>query len=357
MATDRTWAYVAGGAGIVTLAVSAWAWTRPRAAGVIHELGGKYYVDAQVVSDLRGLVPGARLVDPGRYSVPLHERGRLDFRVARTAVGELFEVALYPDPGELLSVLVELVRYGLARPGKRYSVDPTKNTRAPDLILSEALPTRPLSGGHYFVVGEKFYADEAFRKTLEHFVGADFEADAKSSMIPVYRRGALRVRGPFARFRALPEQVGTLHVIESELTGVTLRDYLIELEHYGLVAWGGEWPQLPTGINVAAKGMPPRTPRGLVAVRDGGVFVSKPVLDILRTRLPHTGVGDSIVWRGQTIEPRPSSLRFESQPEERAYALGDVGDFAAELVLHRMARLDEREQRPEVPPGTVRAPV
>ena len=351
----RTWAYVAGGAGVVAAAASAWAWTRPRAAGVIHEIAGKYYVDAQVVSDLRGLVPGALAVEPGHYHVPLHERGRLSFRVAQTAVGELYEVALYPDPGELPGVLVELARYGLARPGKRYSVDPTKNTRAPDLILSEALPTHPQGGGHYFVVGEKFYADEPFRKTLENFVGADLEADTKSSMIPVYRRGALRVRGPFARFRALPEQVGSLHVIESELTGVTLRDYLIELEHYGLVAWGGEWAQLPTGINVAAKGTPPRTPRGLVAVRDGGVYGSKPVLDILRTRLPHTGVGDTLVWRGRTIEPRPSSFRFHTLSEERAYALGEVGDFAAELVLHRMARFDERG--PESPsPDTVRAP-
>lgn len=354
MVDVRSWAYF--GVGLAGGVAGAWAWlgrASRRGPGKVHEIEGEYYVDNLVVEDLLRRVPGARGSE-SLVSVPIVRRGRLLLRHDdRSALlGKLYQVHFTSDSAEMtrpVDLLVELLRYGLAHVGGRYDRWTDLGKPPKPLALRESI-TLPLDGGprpdgHFFKVGANYYADERFLRTLENFGGAEYDDTKRASVIPIYKRGALLVRQA-ARQRMLPEQVGDLHMIESQLSGVSLGDFLDELLQYGLVGWGGEWERFPTSLSDATPtGTPPLLPEGHVLTVADDVYVDEPVLALLRTRLPVTseaGGLTTIPWRGGALRLRP--LTVDRLPEQagRLYHLGPaaderVADFVAELLLRRMA--------------------
>ena len=361
MAQARTWAWFAGGlaGGLGIAGLVHWRSGRRPPLGRIYKVGDRYFADEAVVDELVRRVPGSVKL-AGDATIYLYRRGKLVFRADRYTrtlpgqVGErLYELAADAD---LEDLVIELVRFGLARAGGAFTTWPIEQPRGTWTPAAEPLhpsafdPARqswnavvpppepsPPPLGHYFKVGETYYADENFLRTLEGFAGADFE---RRVWVPFWRRGHLEV---FAQTTAkmLPEQVGALHRIEPHLTGVSLADLLIELENLGLVSWGGLWPKFPERLagQVPTGPLTPQ-PKGRVFEHEGRFYLDDVARQRVLSRLPVEA--GSLLWRGRAFQ-----LVWAKGDAGGLFLVTPVGGapedliahaFAEELVLHRVAR-------------------
>ena len=364
MAEVRAWAWFTGGlaSGLGLLGLYHWKVGRRVPPGKIFKVGDRFFADAAVVDELVRRVPGSERIGDGAH-IYLYRRGKLAFE-AEPGYGRLPGqvgdriLRMVARDTSVEDLAIELVRFGLALPGGAFSTWPVEGPRgtwtppaAPlhpsafDPRRQAAIATPPLKerpprpNGHYFQVGQNFYADENFLRTLEGFVGADYD---RRTIVPLWRRGHLELFQQTAA-KMVPEQVGDLYRIAPHLTGVSLADLLIELEGLGLVSWGGTWPRFPERL----AGYVPTGP--LVAnasghvYRDGGRhYLDEVALRNLRSRLPHDQ--DKLIWRGQAflfpeaaITPQGGGSLYVVTPESRRPEDELARALVEELVLHRIA--------------------
>ncbi|MFZ6184885.1 hypothetical protein [Nannocystis pusilla] len=380
---SRVWAGFAGGlvTGLGFLGLYHWRYGRKAPIGRIFKVGGRYYADSAVVDDLLRRVPGSQQYGDGGQ-LYLFRRGRVTFEQPHGYGGRLpgqvgpglFEIHAYDTDVEHL--VIEWIRFGLALPGAFFPAWPTEQTRgtwapAPEPLHPFAFdPKRQASNavaplpeghprpiGHYFKIGDNFYADENFLQTLEGFVGADFVNGRVR--VPLWRRGHLEI---FTQTPAkmLPEQVGALHSVEPHLNALSLPDVLVELEHLGLVSWGGTWPKFPERLTGTAPTGPLTTmPQGLVFERPGRFFIDELARRRVLSRLPVEA--GAVKWRGRgyALIPVPPSPELDVKglyavtPVEGMAANDMTRAFIEELILHRVAR---REERPTAGPVAAKAP-
>ena len=381
MAEARTWAWFAGGlAGGLGLAGILYKRSGRRPPlGRVYKVADRYFADEAVVDELVRRVPGSiKLASDA--TIYLYRRGRLAFRsdpgAARTLPDQVGKTiySVHTDDADLEDVVIELVRFGLARPGGAFPTWPIEQPRGTwtppaEPLHPEAfdvtrqarnaappqLERRPRPIGHYFQVGDNFYADENFLLTLEGFSGADYE---RRAWVPLWRRGHLEVFRQTAA-KMLPEQVGELHRIEPHLAGVSLADLLIELENLGLVSWGGAWPKFPERLSgyVPTGPLTPQS-QGRVFEHEDRFYLDEAARQRVLSRLPVEA--GSVLWRGRAFQlvwvPRTakgdSGGLFLITPVDGAPADFVARAFAEDLVLHRIARhadapttLDEPDTR------------
>lgn len=361
----RSWAFFAGGlaSGLSLLGLYAWKYGRRAPLGHIYKIGDRFYVDTAVVDELVRRVPGSEHIGNARATIYLYRRGKVTFE-AETGYGKL-PAQTGPDIYRMVArdtdvedLAIELIRFGLALSGGAFVTWPVEQPRGtwtppPGPLHPSALdprrqaaiaivppkeqPPRPI--GHYFQVGQHFYADENLLQTLEGFHGADFE---RRTIVPLWRRGHLEL---FQQTTAkmLPEQVGDLHRIESHLTGVSLADLLIEFEGLGLVSWGGTWARFPERL----AGYVPTGPltaktSGRIFRDSGRYYLDDAARRNLLSRLPHDK--DRLTWRGlafalseANIGPRDRGALYVILPETGRPDDEFVRTFVGELELHRVA--------------------
>jgi hypothetical protein len=369
---SRVLAGFAGGitTGLGLLGLYHWRYGRKAPIGRIFKVGGRYYADSAVVDDLLRRVPGSQQYGDGGQ-LYLFRRGRVTFEQPHGYGGQLpgqvgprlFVIHAYDTDVE--GLVIEWIRFGLARPGAFFSTWPTEQTRgtwtpAPEPLHPFAfdpkrqasnavapLPEeRPRPIGHYFQVGANFYADENILQILEGFVGADFGKGRTN--VPLWRRGHLEL---FSQTPAkmLPEQVGALHSIEPHLTAISLPDLLVELEHLGLVSWGGTWPKFPERLTGTAPTGPLTTmPAGRVFELGGRLYLDELARRRVLSRLPVEA--GAVQWQGHgfaliQVPPSPEldvNGLYVVTPAAGNAADGAARAFAEELILHRVARREER---------------
>ena len=266
--------------------------------------------------------------------------------------------------------MVLLVQYGLAESGGAYPSWPTQtrdgifprpqplhptalNPRMADSWSSPpfditAVKTRPR--GHYFVVAGDYFADEAMLTSLEWFHGADFVNDRV--VVPAWKRGSIQL-AKHSGIHRFPEQEGPLYTITPLLEQVTLEDFLVELEHYNLVSWGGEWPDLETDAQtrrLSDRAMP-MNPEGHAVWVSGELFVDEAALGYMTTRLALDSTTTRLdrglitfTWRGTTIDVMhvDDKPRFQQQ-RGKLYSLGAdmrarpaLESLVSALLLHRV---------------------
>lgn len=389
MAESRPWIWVAGSLGTGAVGAGLW-WARRDRRGHLYKVKDRYYADLALVDDLARRMPGAKRwgaeigaarpahqPGPPSYSVEffLYQRGRVSFeRVdgfrlpkGTTLPGQLggalyvLEAGVSTPPGVLEEFVVQLVHFGIARSGGAFSTWPSEakgrvypapgplhptafDARAGSSWSSPpvTLPARKRPDGHYFKVGQQFYADDEFLKSLEWFQGADHVNNM--TVVPTWKRGSIQLARQ-TDVHTFPEQEGALHLITPMLDQVTLEDFLIELEHYGLVSWGGEWPTTATNpterwVN-PTKGLP-LTPEGHAFMVAGELYLDQAVVDSLLTRLPRLPGARGVLWRGSSLEVKPQGKeqRFREQRGNLYVVAGDAGAvraLIAAIVLHRLA--------------------
>ena len=361
----RSWALFVGGlaSGLGLAGLFAWKYGRRAPFGHIYKIGDRFYADSAVVDELVRRVPGSERIGHNSASVYLYRRGKLSFE-AEVGYGKLPGQAgpaiyrMVARDTDLEDLVIELVRFGLALPGGAFVTWPVEQPRGtwkppPGPLHPSALdprrqaalaamplkdpPPRPI--GHYFQVGQNFYADENFLQTLESFHGADFE---RRTIVPLWRRGHLELSRQTTA-KMLPEQVGDLHRIEPHLTGVSLADLLIELEGLGLVSWGGVWSRFPERLAGYVPTGPLTTKTAGRVFRDGGrYYLDEVARRNLRARLPHDK--DRLTWRGgalvlsdATIVPKEGGTLYVILPETGRPDDEFVRTFVGELELHRVA--------------------
>ena len=370
MTESRTWAWFAVGAAGGAAGTYAWLRHRRRRRGKIHEIGDAYFVEASVADELADRVPGSREAD-GRVVIPLGPRGTLVLALAREdagRLGALYRLKLVEPrlgPGDALeNILTDLVHYGLAVPGARFGAwtelkgpgQPLPlNFRAPVRDTDLPPPTRR-PAGHYFKVGDVYYADERMLETLEFIPGSEPNDKDRSVTIPLYKRGELHF-ALVTDHTLFPEQRGKLYRVEPRLVGVTLDDLLVELIQLGLVGWGGEWARLPAKITEHSRtGTPPWIPTGHVAILAGTAYLDEPVWTLLRTRVPSrtTPEGIEVTWRGRDFTLQPAPDKRVRGLRGAVYAarhtnLADLTHFVDELVLLRLATWAESQEPKQVP--------
>lgn len=364
MTTSRTWAWFAVGAAGGAAGTYAWLRHRSRQRGKIYKIGSDYLVQSLVADELAARVPGARERE-GRLVLPLGYRGTLIFeRVPENAgpLGVLYRVALknpsHGDGDAIENILTEFVSYGLAVPGERFPA--WSDLRAPGqpLALNFKAPIRdrdlPQPGrphGHYFKVGDTYYADERMLETIEWVPGSEPDDKGRSVTVPLWKRGALHFE--LVTDHALfPEQRGKVYRLGPRLASVTLTDLLAEWVQLGLIGWGGEWDRLPTKIaEYPRTGTPPWVAAGHVAILAGEAYLDESVLKFLRTRLATRASPDglSVLWRGREFQLRPVQAKLLRNQRGALYHLGrardpDVAALLAELVLRRLARWSEQSE-------------
>lgn len=282
---------VAAAAGLVLgagLGATVWWSTRVR-RGHIYRVKDRFYADQALVDDLARRLPGARRSgskrgesrpahEPGPPSplveIYLYKSGKLAFRrvdgevlPAGTKLPDQVGEAIYVIERTGAAAIVEdfavlLVQYGLAESGGAYPMWPAKGR---DGVWPRAQPLHPTAldpnyaftwseppieltqkmrpRGHYFVVAGDYFADEAMLTSLEWFHGTDYVSGRV--VVPAWKRGSIQLATHSAVHR-FPEQAGPLYTITPLLEQVTLEDFFVELEHYNLVSWGGDWPSLDT---------------------------------------------------------------------------------------------------------------
>ena len=384
---------VAAAAGLVFgagLGATVWWSTRVR-RGHIYRVINRYYADQALVDDLARRLPGAQRSGPGRgESRPAHEpgppsplveiflfkSGKLSFR---RVDGEILPegTTLPGQVGEAIYVIewlgaatvvddfaVLLVQYGLADSGGAFPTWPTQSRDGvlprpqplhdtafnPRLAFSWSSPpievtrkTRPR--GHYFVVAGDYFADEAMLTSLEWFHGTDYVNGRV--VVPAWKRGSIQLAA-HSGFHRFPEQEGALYTITSLLDQVTLEDFLVELEHYNLVSWGGEWQSLDTDAETRRlRGWAlPMNPEGHAVLVGGELFLDEAALNVMMTRLATTQRGPKgtlyVEWRGTSIKIShvADALRFKQQ-QGKLYSLGAgrsaaTDSLVAALQLHRL---------------------
>ena len=375
-----------------------WWSTRVR-RGHVYRVKDLFYADQALVDDLARRLPGAQRSGPAPgdarpahkpgppsplVEVFLYRRGKVAFRrvdgvilPAGVTLPDQVGAAIYRidherGSADLEDFVVLLVQYGLAESGGAYPSWPTQtrdgifprpqplhptalNPRMADSWSSPpfditAVKTRPR--GHYFVVAGDFFADEAMVTSLEWFHGADFVNDRV--VVPAWKRGSIQL-AKHSGIHRFPEQEGPLYTITPLLEQVTLEDFLVELEHYNLVSWGGEWPDLETDAQTRRlRGrVLPMNPDGHAVWVGGELFVDEAALDCMKTRLaldstatrPDRGL-ISFTWRSTTIDILhvDDKARFQHQ-RGKLYSLGAnmrgnripaLESLASALLLHRL---------------------
>lgn len=388
METKTIIAAAAGLAFGAGLGATVWWSTRIR-RGHIYRVSGRYYADQALVDELAKRLPGASRSGSGRgearpahvggppssvVEIYLYKSGKLSFR---RVDGEILPAGTrLPDQvGEALYVLewlgtatiledfaVLLVQYGLAESGGAYSSWPTQSRDGvlprpeklhdtafdPKYAFSWGAPpveiTRKMRPrGHYFVVAGDYFADEAMLTSLEWFHGTDYIQGRV--VVPAWKRGSIQLAA-HSGFHRFPEQEGALYTITPLLDQVTLDDFLVELEHYNLVSWGGEWPDLETDAETRKlRGRAlPMNPEGHVVRLGTEVFLDEAALDVMTTRLSTSrGPGALYVqWRGSAlrISHVTDGPRFREQ-RGKLYSLGGgrsaaTDSLVAALQLHRL---------------------
>ncbi|MBK7829591.1 hypothetical protein [Nannocystis sp.] len=377
------------------LGATVWWSTRVR-RGHVYRVKDHFYADQALVDDLARRLPGARRSgpapgdarpahEPGRPSpvveVFLYQRGKVVFRrvdgeilPAGVALPDQVGAAIYRIEHEsgsqdLEDFVVLLVQYGLAESGGAYPSWPTQTrdgiTPRPQPLHPTALnprmadswsrrpeisaaKTRPR--GHYFVVAGDYFADEAMLTSLEWFHGTDFVNDRV--VVPAWKRGSIQLTKHSGVHR-FPEQEGPLYTITPLLEQVTLEDFLVELEHYNLVSWGGEWPDLETDARtrLMRRQALPMNPDGHAVWVAGELFVDEAALGYMMTRLEldytTTRLDRGLItftWRGTTIDVMhvDDKPRFQQQ-RGKLYSLGAnmrarpaLESLASALLLHRV---------------------
>ena len=365
MTATRTWAWFAVGTiGAASGAAGTYAWLqhRSRRRGKIHKIGSEYLVQSLVAEELAARVPGSRARE-GHIVIPLGYRGTLILdRAPEDAgpLGELYRIVLNSSPqgpGEAIeNILTEFVSYGLAVPGERFPA--WRDVRSPGqpLALNFKAPVResdlPQQGrphGHYFQVGDIYYADERMLETIEWIPGTEPDDKDRSVTVPLWKRGALHF-ALVTDHTLFPEQRGKLYRIEPRLVGVALDDLLVELLQLGVIGWGGEWDRLPTKIaEYPRTGTPPWIAAGHVAILAGEAYLDESVLGFLRTRLNTHASPDGLraSWRGREFQLRPLQGRLLRNQRGTLYHVGrardpDVAALLFELVLRRIAGWSEQ---------------
>jgi len=385
---------VAAAAGVLLgagLGATVW-WSSRARRGHVYRVVGRFYADQALVDDLARRIPGAQRAGPGRGDArPAHEagppsplveiflykNGKLRFRRVDgeilpegTRLPDQLGEAIYLIEGDGTPTIVEdfavlLVQYGLAESGGAYPTWPTQsrdgvsprpeplhpNAFDPNFASSWSAPpfesitqkTRPR--GHYFVVAGDYFADEAMLTSLEWFHGTDYVNGRV--VVPAWKRGSIQLAAHSGLHR-FPEQEGALYTITPLLDQVTLEDFLVELEHYNLVSWGGDWPSLDTDAEtrrLRSRALP-MNPAGH-AVRVGGeLFIDEAALDVMSTRLftSHRERKESlhVEWRGTSIKVShvADGPRFREQ-QGKLYSLGAGRSAATDslvsaLQLHRL---------------------
>ena len=367
MAEVRAWAWFTGGlaSGLGLLGLYHWKYGRRVPPGKIFKVGDRFFADSAVVDDLVRRVPGSERVGEGAY-IYLYRRGILAFetepgygRLPGQVGDRIFRMVTHDTNVEDLAI--ELVRFGLALSGGAFATWPVedprgvwwtpspaplhptalhpKNKQAIAAPSSKERPPRPL--GHYFQVGQSFYADENFTRTLDGFIGA--ENDRRSRHVPLWRRGHLELLQETTA-KMVPEQVGDLYRIVPHLAGVRLSDLLIEFEGLGLVSWGGTWPRFPERL----AGYVPTGPlnegaTGRVYHDAGRFYVDEAARRNLASRLPQDQ--DKLVWHGQAfvfpeaaIAPQSGGTLYIVTPEGGRPEDAIARALVEELVQHRVAR-------------------
>ena len=384
---------VAAAAGLVFgagLGATVWWSTRVR-RGHIYRVVNRYYADQALVDDLARRLPGAQRSGPGRgESRPAHEpgppsplveiflfkSGKLSFR---RVDGEILPegTTLPGQVGEGIYVIewlgaatvvddfaVLLVQYGLADSGGAFPTWPTQSRDGvlprpqplhdtafdPKYAFSWSAPpvevtrkTRPR--GHYFVVAGDYFADEAMLTSLEWFHGTDYVNGRV--VVPAWKRGSIQLAA-HSGFHRFPEQDGALYTITSLLDQVTLEDFLVELEHYNLVSWGGEWQSLDTDAETRRlRGRAlPMNPEGHAVLVGGELFLDEAALNVMTTRFRATQRGPEgtlyVEWRSTSIKVShvADAPRFKQQ-QGKLYSLGAGRSAATDslvsaLQLHRL---------------------
>lgn len=378
MAEGRSWGLFAGGlaSGLGLAGLYHWKYRRHRPLGRIYRIGDRFYADSAVVEELVRRVPGSQ--SHGRYGgeIYLYRRGRLTFG-SEPGMGRALPGQVGPDIFHMVAwntdvedVAIELIRFGLARSGGAFRTWPTEGPRgtwtppAEPLHASAFDPTRqawiavaplqdlpPRPIGHYFQVGQHYYADENCLQTLEGFHGADFHGRV---VVPFWRRGHLEL---FEQTRAkmLPEQVGPLFRIEPHLSGVSLGDLLIELESLGLVSWGGTWPLFPSRLaGTVATGPLTASSAGRVVTDKGRHLLDEAALKKLLSRLPSEA--GKVIWRGQAfVFPQAAGALHVITPEGRRPEDEIARALVEELILHKLAVRAEKRPQPGGRPVDVMA--
>ena len=383
---------VAAAAGVLLgagLGATVWWSTRAR-RGHIYRVVGRFYADQALVDDLARRLPGARRSGPGRGEArPAHEAGppsplveiflyksgKLTFRrvdgeilPAGTRLPDQLGEAIYLIEGAGTATIVEdfavlLVQYGLAESGGAYPTWPTQsrdgvlprpqplhpNAFDPNYAFSWSAPPTEVTQkmrprGHYFVVAGDYFADEAMLTSLEWFHGTDYVQGRV--VVPAWKRGSIQLAA-HSGFHRFPEQEGALYTITPLLDQVTLEDFLVELEHYNLVSWGGEWPSLDTDAETRKRRgrALPLNPAGHVVRVGTELFLDEAALDVVTTRLltSHGPEGALYVqWRGSAIKVShvTDGPRFKEQ-RGKLYSLGGGRSAATDslvsaLQLHRL---------------------
>jgi hypothetical protein len=376
MAETRAWAWFTGGlaSGLGLFGLYHWRFGRKAPLGRIYKIGDRFYADSAVVDELVRRVPGSERIGATGAHIYLYRRGKLTFE-SELGYGQLpgqigpHILRMYAYDTSVEDLAVELIRFGLALPGGAFPTWPIEGPRgtwtppaaplhpsALDPRRKAALAVGPLKEppprpiGHYFQVGQNFYADENFLRTLEGFQGAEFD---RRAIVPLWRRGHLELFQQTSA-KMVPEQVGDLHRIEPHLSGVSLADLMIELESLGLVSWGGTWPRFPDRL---AGYVPtgPLTEKTFGRVyRDGGrYYLDETARRNLLSRLLRDQ--DRVLWRGQAlllpeaaITPPGGGALHVVTPAKGRTEDELVRAFVEELVLHRIARRAEfRSARPQ----------
>lgn len=366
-------------------------WSKRDRRGHVYKVKGRYYADLALVDDLARRMPGAKrwgaesgaarlahLPGPPSYSVEffLFQRGRVTFErvdgfklpAGTKLPGQqgdalyVLEAGVATSADVLEEFVVQLVHFGIARSGGSFETWPSEAKGrvypAPEPLHPTAFATKgafewssppvKLPGakrpdGHYFKVDGQFFADDEFLKSLEWFQGSDHVNNM--TVVPTWKRGSIQL-ARHSDVHTFPEQEGALYLITPMLDQVTLEDFLTELEHYGLVSWGGEWPSLathPAERWIKATGGLPLTPQGHVFAVAGELYLDKTVVDSLVTRLPIMRSGPwGFRWRGSDIfvEPQGKDQRFREQRGNLHRVSGEVkavNSFVAAIILHRLA--------------------
>lgn len=361
MADTRTWALIAGGVAAGGAVVGAAVW-RTRGApqrgqvqptGCIHKIAGRYYAEAAVVDELLRRAPASERWGEGQGGdLYLYERGRVRFTLDTPGdrppfpgqTGRLYViVATHASVDDLV---IEWVYLGLARPGASYSEWPKDQSGrwrpSPELLHLTAfdfarkslnatprdLPHVPdCSIGHYFKVGEYFYADAHFVGTLDGFRSADFVDKRNRTIVPFWRRGRIEILRE-STAKMLPEQVGSLYRIEDHLSGVNLADLLLELEGERLPA------APPTGPGWPVVSKPLEERNTALLIESDGFYLNAEALRRIRTRVPMDG--ERFVWQSTPLQlvPHDKLMRVETMSGE--HDDDAIRAFVGQLLLHRI---------------------
>lgn len=154
MAEARTWAWFAGGlaGGLGIAGLVHWRSGRRPPIGRIYKVGDRYFADEAVVDELVRRVPGSVKI-AGDATIYLYRRGKLTFRsdpgAARTLPQQVGTTiySVYADDADLEDVVIELVRFGLARPGGAFPTWPIEQPRGtwtpPPRLSTRARSTSP----------------------------------------------------------------------------------------------------------------------------------------------------------------------------------------------------------------------